>query len=294
MIANRSVRANRGARLKEIIAKGFDSSDEEVLKAASSDDEDVWAPSSTSSSSGSSSSNSEGSSSSSSSVDDNDSDVDSDFSAEEVDGKLSDATSESDAERQASRVMRKEAAEEKRKKQHAVGSQQRASKSSTLPQHRVTLRRSTPTIPHAQRMAEALERARISAEGGEGSDVLQASAAATTCAGVNQLIASLSTRRKRRRPQSGSGGPLHPAAFSTSTGGDVTDHLDEVTTGSSIRRPPPQRRGEAILQQAAARDDCPVATMYSSSKALLDTYGSPVVISFHSATLPTMFSCRVE
>lgn len=175
LIASRSVRPNRGALLKQIIEQGFDSSDEEVLKAAESSD-DAWSEPPSSSEQSSSQSES----------------TDSDFSDEESDGKLSDATSDSDAERAANRVRREEEAAESRKR--TVGPAARGSGKKDV-EHRVTLVRAESSIPWEVRMNEALQRAQAAAA----HNTATSEAAVPPDASLMTLLASLHTRSKRRR-----------------------------------------------------------------------------------------------
>ncbi|CUG02788.1 Hypothetical protein, putative [Bodo saltans] len=281
----------------------LNSSDEEVLKAASSSDDD-WKKENkkkkkkssrtkrtkslrkktsppnrstnkagedeTSSNNGS---DEEGSSSSSSyNDDDEDDDTGSDFSEEEVAGRLSDATSESEDERKATKRLRQEAREEAARGRKGIvmgnvaGGGGRKGSAQTL-EHKVTLVRSAATIDWDQRMKAALARAQqiIHHETGAGAAVGPAGGAA-----VQMLLASLKKPSRKR--------PRRPVLNGEAPG--TGDHLGNSTTIGSVR---------------ASEGDVP--SIYRSSRAFLDSThsaessdGSLVVITFPSGQLPPMFS----
>jgi hypothetical protein len=267
-----------------MIAQGFNSSDEEVLKAASSSDDD-WkrekksgrgknkklSRTKTKSTAAvqeantnkfiakhiDDSSDSGDTSSASSSYDDEDDNTGSDFSEEEVGGRLSDATSESEDERKAAKRLRQEARDDAARGRKGVIMGSRKGSAQPL-EHKITLVRSASTMDWELRMKAALDRAQqIIDEHHEPAGVAGAGAA-----GVQMLLASLK-RPTRKRPRRQ---PL-PAS-------------EGLPSWESNRN-----SAEGTAESVAV--DAP--SIWRSSRSLLDTTGSVVVITFPSGQLPPMF-----
>jgi hypothetical protein len=199
MLQGRSIRANRGTMIPELVRRGLDSDEENVLKELESDDE-----------------------SDASTTSDSSTATPSDFSDEEDNGRLSEASTDDEAERHAR-------CEDNRENTRGYGAAKGAKPSEKI--FKLTRLRPPPTIPHSRRMEDALCRAE---------------------------------RVKEEQ---------HQAALNGTA-------LTQISFEKSRKRP--------RHQQTWAADQ---RVMYSSSLAILERYGTPVVISF-SHGLPPVFQAR--